>query len=495
MKITLACASGIALFSLLCCAAEEDPSYEPLTRTRPAPPPKRAVTNPLNNLQGDPTPAPKAETKTPRNESAPVVSTSPAYSEPTPVVPATPSGPKVKYILDGKPVYEGDPDPVAESEQRAKEAAKNSKNTAKNSNNGNNSKPSSYYEKSPLIIRESTPPAQPEPRNAYNSNPPARYDPPRNAYNSAPTSNVNVTVPALATQRSTAPVNGVRLDFASNQPPQTVVTTQPRTSVPSSERKVKYILDGRPVYEGDPDPAPGSLRNSTYSPAATNTAQNSAIDDVTADKPVTGARNTEARGQLVLEEMTAPGVINSKAKRCYERLALIKKQVEAISRFMENRGKSNADLIHASEELLDSISAMSEIWPKSTGFLDVCSNAKRAALIYNNELTQVPWTWTRVRWSFDSMVKEVISLRSYGKTMADAETPPVPLRGKNGQIVYDKNGQIVYQDVPEVVVDPQTARREAMLKMTKEEIQRINRVNAEREAKRNELKTEIDNEK
>jgi hypothetical protein len=152
---------------------------------------------------------------------------------------------------------------------------------------------------------------------------------------------------------------------------------------------------------------------------------------------------------------------------------------------MDNRGKNNVDLIHASEKLLDSISAIAETWPKSTGFIDACTSAKRSALIYNTELSEVPWTWTRVRWSFDTMVKEVKALRSYAKTMADAETPPRAIIGKDGQIVG-------YEDVPDVVLDPQAARREAIMKGAREEMARINRVNAEREAKRDDLKIDLD---
>lgn len=462
MKIKL-----IALYCVfLCaavCAAEEDPSYEPSSRPRPTPPPKKAIS--LTEALAPSTtpadqPAKSQPSKTTRAKSPPVeVAPEPVYVPPAEPRVVQPAGPRVKYILNGKPVYEGDPDPIAEAAAKGKTSQPTTNVYFAKVKSGETG-----FSVPPAVV---TPPATPQPPVAA----------PRNAY--APDSN--------------SP--SVRLDFASTYPRPdaraAALIVRPAAETVSGERKVKYILDGKPVYEGDPDPVlakPGTsssvgAASNDYSAAAMLARQQKAatsaalIDDVTADKPsAAGKAASQANGQLVLETIVAPGPVNSRAKKCYASLGELKKQIEAISRHLDNRGRENAALLHTSDAVLDEINNLAAIWPKSEAYIDVCTVAKRSALVFNNDLNEVPWTWTHVRWSFDALVKDVRALRSYAKTMAEAEPPP--------QMIVGKDGSVVYIDAPDQAVDELTARREAMQKAARADIQRIKEQNAEREARR-----------
>jgi hypothetical protein len=450
--------------------AEEDPAYEPFNKTGSAPPPKKSV-----SLADKPEKyrAPVVPNRDPSSYIAPknaykhsedAVPTPPvtSISAPSSAVSntAVPSGPKVKYILNGRPVYEGDPDPLAESKARA-----------------------------------------------------------------MPSASADV-------RATTAPPASVRLDYLAQVPPKSRVSSAsvpaknefgaygsgnrnalqdpaPLREVTSNERKVKYILDGKPVYEGDPDPVAASKsgapaaassagnfsanavlsRQSPYSPAAAAPAQSAALpDDLIADRPAPGAVTSGVvkEGELVLEEFAAPGPVNSKAKKCYAALSELKKNVEVISRCMDNRGKENARLMHASENVLTNINDLAAIWPTSEAFMDVCALAKRSALVFNSELSEVPWTWTRVRWSFDAMVKGVRALRAYAKTQADAEPKP--------QMIVTKEGAAVYIDAPETApLDPRAQRQEDASKAAKEQLARIKANNESREErKKTKLTTDLD---
>ena len=409
---------SFAVCAALAHAVEEDPSYQPFERVRPEAPPRKAIS--LTDAP-DKNRAPVAPNREPTSYKPASVN---AYIAPAPAapvsaapaisVPSAPSGPKVKYILNGKPVYEGDPDPLADAQ-------------------------------APRAPR-STPAAGP----------------------------------------------AVRLDYAAQLPVKSAFG--PYGAETPNERKVKYFLDGKPVYEGDPDPlAAAQIRSgvSATAPAAGHFsaaapgASAGLIDDLTADK--SGTVNA-ADGRLTLEEFTASGPVNSKAKKCYATIAGLKKNVEAISRFMDNRGKENARLIHASDDVLTDINALAAIWPASETFIDICTVTKRSALVFNNELSQAPWTWTRVRWSYDAMLKDVRALRTYAKNQADSEPKPQMIVGKDGTPMY-----IDAADAPGAPVPLAVQRREEASKLAKEELTRIKENNAKREERKQaKFKTDLD---
>ena len=420
--LRMSCCLSFAAFSLLAPGAEEDPSYQPFERVRSETPPRKAVSlgdSPDKNR------APAAPNREPSSYKPATINAyiAPAAAAPVSAAPvsAEPTGPKVKYILNGKPVYEGDPDPLADAK-------------------------------------------------------------------------------ALKATRAGA---AVRLDYAAQLPAKSAYGTYGGET--PNERKVKYILDGKPVYEGDPDPLADAkaragvaahVQNAgDYSAAAAlarsqpqnpvSTAPAGLIDDLTADKPAAG--NT-GDGRLVLEEFVASGPVNSKAKKCYAGIAGLKKNVEAISRFMDNRGKENARLIHASDDVLSDINALAAIWPTSEAFIDVCTVAKRSALVFNNELSQAPWTWTRVRWSYDAMLKDVRALRVYAKNQAESEPKPQMLVGKDGAPIY-----IDTAEAPTAIVPLAVQRREEAAKLAREQLARIKENNAARaEKKQTKLATDLD---
>ena len=136
----------------------------------------------------------------------------------------------------------------------------------------------------------------------------------------------------------------------------------------------------------------------------------------------------------------------------------------------------NALLIHNSETVLTTINDLAAIWPNGDAFLDACSTTKRAALVFNSEVSNVPWTWARVRWSFDTMVKEVKTLRAFAKAQAEAEPRP--------QAMLAKDGTVVYVDPQDAGADTAAQRREAAAKAAREELNRIKDNKAEREERK-----------
>ena len=284
-------------------------------------------------------------------------------------------------------------------------------------------------------------------------------------------------------------------------------------------RRVLLILNGRPVYEDDPDAAkilseieadkkkggkteapretyvprenaapsaPAVVRPATLPPAS-----EAPSDDLIADKP--GTHGAATHDESTLEEFPPPaGLVSSRTHTAYEQLHLLKKNVDTLTRCLDNRGKENARLVHASEETVKNISELAGLWPKRETYIEHCTVLKREALILNNELNQVPWKWAQVRWSYNTMMKDVENLRRYAKTLADAEPPPVPVLNKKGQIVAGKDGKPQYQDAPDLTVDPEAAKREARIRATQREIDAVRDFNDARDNQKKRVDVDLD---
>ncbi|HLX65083.1 MAG TPA: hypothetical protein VKX17_27690 [Planctomycetota bacterium] len=266
-----------------------------------------------------------------------------------------------------------------------------------------------------------------------------------------------------------------------------------------SEPRVKYILDGKPVYDGNVPvavQAGAELRKDAVTPPVFTPAQPAvpSVDDLTADKPGSPAA-AAAQQQALLTDMPAPaGLLSSRAKDCYRLLAELKTNVETISRCLDNRGKENARLIRASDQAVENLSDFAAIWPRRDDFIEACASAKRDALLLSSELSQTPWRWKEVRWSFDMLLANARSFRVYAKVMAENEKPPVAVTDEKGRIVLDKKtGKPVYRDVPDdPPVDKATAIAEMKAKAAREELQRVKRKeSAHDDADKNRLETDL----
>ena len=352
----------------------EDPSYEPSRSSvrKPKPAPEKTSAQPQTEINSPPV---QAEVQ-------------------------VPSGPRVKYILDGKPYYEGDLPVVG----------------------------------------------------------PAKKD-------------------------SSASIHKIESPAIQNSP-RVAIEAPPVQSGP----RVKYILDGKPVYDGDAPPAPGlpAARTQEFAPVVgvgtrVNQAATILENDLTADKPGTAAA---AENQSLLEAMEAPGRVNSRAKKCYGLLVELKANVETIARCLDHRGKENASLIHASEVVSKNISDMAAIWPGNEEFTDRCTNTKRCALIFNDELSQSPWKWAQVRWSFDALLKDVRGFRDFCRVLADAERPP--------RAIVDNKGNVTYIDEPDPFLVTVAGQRAAKLKLDQEEIAKRRNFEEARDEKKDAVKSDLD---
>jgi hypothetical protein len=186
------------------------------------------------------------------------------------------------------------------------------------------------------------------------------------------------------------------------------------------------------------------------------------IDDLTADKPGTAAAAAE---KPLFDDLKPIGEVSSKAKKLYEGLDKLKGNLETINRLLDNRGKENARLMHTAEVVIENIGDLVAIWPNADAFRDVCVSAKRAALIFDQELNRSPWRWNYVRWSFSALLRDVRPLREMGKAMAEAEPKP--------RMVVGKDGKATYTDAPDPLFDPVVAQREARRKVQLAEIDRL----------------------
>lgn len=246
--------------------------------------------------------------------------------------------------------------------------------------------------------------------------------------------------------------------------------------------KVKYILDGKPIYEGEP-PAVSPGPNEVLVQANGRQAASVIEDDLTADKPGTAA--AAARNSIILEEMLPAGQVSSRAKKCFKLLGELKANVETIARCLDNRGKENARLIHAGDEAAKNITDMAYIWPNNVEFVNRCALDKRFCLLLNEELSQTPWKWAQVRWSFDAFLKDVTVFREEARDLALAEPAPRP--------VVLKDGRVIYEDAPDPLIDQLTAARQAQQRIERDTLTRLkNTKEATDSAKKNKFSTDLD---
>ncbi|MEI6233161.1 MAG: hypothetical protein WCT04_08920 [Planctomycetota bacterium] len=421
----------------------EDPSYE-ASRT----PGKTKSTAPAKTaelLPSDPVPVAPQST---RNSSSRNAQAADLVVEPN-------TGPRVKYILDGKPVYEGDV-PVTETSPRGS-----------------------------AIINSTTEvpaaPSGPKPKYILDGKPVYEGELP-----------VETPSKSVETPRSTyRDIERVPVAESPSQPAEA-----PKKKAPSTLPKPSGVPSGRgrptsPQSYAPSAPSPSESVDSSgeRAPLASDTSPYRATpfndpNDLTADKA--GTAGAVAQNPNLLEEMLAPGPVNSKAKKAYALLGELKVNIETVSRCLDNRGKENARLVHTGEEVSKNISAFAAIWPNNDEFRARSSTLKRLALLFNDELNQQPWRWAQVRWSFEALLKDVVGYREYAREIADAELKPIAVLDK-------KTGKVVYQDQPDPSLSTAEARKAAALKATNDEIVRRRKFNeAVSDSKKEKIRTELD---
>lgn len=404
----------------------EDPSYETSREAnRNANRTPKATKQPKDaasaEIVSDPTPPPSSS-QTPRVQNATLAPIT---------ITEFPPGPRVKYILDGKPVYDGEP-PVTEPIRR----------------------------EAPVTSTSSEPVA---PRDSYDPRETYRPSERREEAPVAEPTNSPAAAPRPI-QTQTARVAGRGTGGAWSQPAPT-----PQTNAVAADV----------TFSGTSD---SSVRTSPSDPTVLYKRTPFAdADDLTADKPGIPA----AQNPNLLEEMNAPGTVNSRAKKCYALLAELKNDVETISRCLDNRGKENARLVHTSDELCKCISDMAAIWPTNADFRERSSDMKRDALLLNEELSQQPWRWAQVRWSYDAVLKHIVGYREYCRDMANQEPKPIA-------VVDKKTGQVKYVDAPDPLMT-EDARRTARLQSDRDEITKRNKIKeAIQSSKKDKVKTDLD---
>ena len=206
----------------------------------------------------------------------------------------------------------------------------------------------------------------------------------------------------------------------------------------------------------DEKPRPATPPTGPTSTTTTKTGAPAEEVDLTADRPE-AARPKDAP---LLASLEAAGPVNATASRCYRLLAEMKTNVEQISADLDAGGKEITRLIRSSDELAKNITDLAGVWLFNEGFRDICGNAKRQALVLNEELSRVPRKWTHVRWSFSASVQSVSKLRLAARDLAEAEPKPVLAVGKDGKPLLDKQGRLIYVDPPPPAINADIAKRD-----------------------------------
>ncbi|HEY3324554.1 MAG TPA: hypothetical protein VGP72_29145 [Planctomycetota bacterium] len=209
--------------------------------------------------------------------------------------------------------------------------------------------------------------------------------------------------------------------------------------------------------------------------------------DLTADKPE--AKAADAKTKILLDDIQPEGPLNQTARKVYGLVQETKEQAEFISKDLDEGGKQISKLIRASDQLCKSITLLADVWPENKPFRDLCIDAKRNALILNDELSRVPRTWSHVRWALSGTLKSVSTLRLRARDLAEAEPKPVPLLAKNGKPVLDKDGKIIYVEVA-TPADAAIARREEITNKAQRMRNQLRK--EEEESKKKPMQTELD---
>jgi hypothetical protein len=236
---------------------------------------------------------------------------------------------------------------------------------------------------------------------------------------------------------------------AAEAPPTPATTAEPVPGESTSKADVIATPPATTPVKRQPAPAP---------------VENVAGEDVDmiGDRPQPGA--VPEKKKALLDELTAGGPLNSKAKNAYALIAEIKTNVDLIAKDLDNSGKEVTRLITTSDTLAKNITKLANIWPEEEKFRDRCGTAKRQALDLNEELARVPRIWTHVRWSFNAVVEHTRDVRLKARDLAEAEEKPVA--------VPQKDGTVKYVDAGPAPVDPRVARKEAILKADEAELAR-----------------------
>src|SRR6185369_8491995 len=82
--------------------------------------------------------------------------------------------------------------------------------------------------------------------------------------------------------------------------------------------------------------------------------------DMIGDRPQPGA--VPEKKKALLDELTASGPLNSKAKNAYALIAEIKTNVDLIAKDLDNSGKEVTRLITTSDTLAKNITKLANVW-------------------------------------------------------------------------------------------------------------------------------------
>ncbi|MCW8132378.1 MAG: hypothetical protein KIS92_18670 [Planctomycetota bacterium] len=149
------------------------------------------------------------------------------------------------------------------------------------------------------------------------------------------------------------------------------------------------------------------------------------------DPAVPKARNVFA---VNMEDFAAPsGLVNERARKAYDHVEALKKQIMQLSADMDDGGRERTRLIEYARLAEKTITEINKLWPEDEDLHVSASGSKRCALVLEEQLTKEPRRWSHVRIAFSELMKEAGDLRR--KTVALADDEPRPVVGKDGKIV------------------------------------------------------------
>jgi hypothetical protein len=171
--------------------------------------------------------------------------------------------------------------------------------------------------------------------------------------------------------------------------------------------------------------------------------------DLTADLPGAVVAKPRNPWRIEMDDYRPPELAGPDALNAHRSIVELKKLVAQIADDLDAGGVERTRLIFNAESLSKEATNLAGIWPKDAKFRDQCSNAKRSALVLEEELRGEPRRWTHVRWAFREAQDQVKALRAAAAERAAAQ--PKMIR------VVDKKGRESFVEAPR---DPAEVKRE-----------------------------------
>jgi hypothetical protein len=157
--------------------------------------------------------------------------------------------------------------------------------------------------------------------------------------------------------------------------------------------------------------------------------------DVASDLPGTVSAKRTSPFHVELEDFTVLGTLSPKTEKTIQSVAELKRLVGLISRDLDAGGMEGTRLVFNTEAIAKEVSALAELWNNVPSLISSCVNAKRSALVMEEELRNEPRQWSHVRWAFQDCQKQVKQLRQVAARLAGSEPQLVRVE-KKGKVTY-----------------------------------------------------------